>query len=92
MPLYEAEQYKIPPSVLGDRKKVWMFRGQVMVGGCRKTFSRKDAFKRHLNRHLEEKTGKGKKKVKVSEEEEMDRCWGDLEALYQPGNIANAKK
>lgn len=90
MPLYEAEQYKIPPSVLGDRKKVWMFRGQVMVGGCRSTFSRKDTFRRHLNRHLEEKTGKGKKKVKVSEEEEMDRCWGDLEALYQPGN--NVKK
>ncbi|TFK79549.1 hypothetical protein K466DRAFT_505368, partial [Polyporus arcularius HHB13444] len=71
VPLIDAKALGVPfvDGVLanGLGVTIWVFDGIVMVGGCRTTFSRRDAYGRHLKR-------------------ETGRCWGDMGALYQPGN------
>ncbi|RDX51683.1 hypothetical protein OH76DRAFT_1481211 [Lentinus brumalis] len=49
VPLIEAADFGVPAAVLSEQS-VWDFGGLFMVGGCRRTFSRKDAYMRHLNR------------------------------------------
>ena len=68
VPLANAAEHCVPDAVARD--EVWEFEGMLMVGGCRKTFSRRDAYGRHLKR-------------------EKGRCWGDPQAMYQPGNRAD---
>ncbi|RPD60258.1 hypothetical protein L226DRAFT_616775 [Lentinus tigrinus ALCF2SS1-7] len=48
VPLIEAAEHGVPDEVANG--EVWEYEGLFMVGGCRRTFSRKDAYLRHLNR------------------------------------------
>ncbi|KAI0693508.1 hypothetical protein C8T65DRAFT_585661, partial [Cerioporus squamosus] len=78
VPLLDAKEHGVPlvdgvPAADGLGETVWQFEGTVMVGGCRRTFSRRDAYGRHLKR-------------------EKGRCWGDVAALYQPGNRVDPDK
>ncbi|RPD60283.1 hypothetical protein L226DRAFT_447114, partial [Lentinus tigrinus ALCF2SS1-7] len=50
LPLLEAAAAGVPDRVFADKNAVWTYAGEVMVGGCRWTFSRKDAFRRHLRK------------------------------------------
>lgn len=70
VPLIDAGEHGVP--VETQREAPFEYAGMFMVGGCRKTFSRKDALARHL------RTFEGV-------------CFGDVSALYMPGNRGGAR-
>ncbi|KAI0693542.1 hypothetical protein C8T65DRAFT_617082 [Cerioporus squamosus] len=47
VPLHEAAEHGVPADIL-NQQPAREFEGLWMVGGCRRTFSRKDAYLRHL--------------------------------------------
>ena len=49
VPLMEARSRGVPEDMLFN-EEIFEFGGLHMVGGCWRTFSRRDAFKRHLRR------------------------------------------
>ncbi|KAI0717029.1 hypothetical protein C8Q76DRAFT_590800, partial [Earliella scabrosa] len=49
VPVVEAHKRGVPEEVVRE-EPAFEFAGRLMVGGCRKTFSRRDALTRHLRR------------------------------------------
>lgn len=71
VPLVDALALGVPADV-AHGSKVSEFEGIFMVGGCRRTFGRRDTYGRHLRR----KEG---------------ICFGEPQALYQPGNRSDSR-
>ncbi|KAI0717119.1 hypothetical protein C8Q76DRAFT_726672 [Earliella scabrosa] len=51
VPVVDAPEFGIPAEVIKEWP-VFEFEGMFMLGGCKRTFSRRDAYKRHLKREV----------------------------------------
>ncbi|KAI1785970.1 hypothetical protein LXA43DRAFT_953147 [Ganoderma leucocontextum] len=49
VPVIDAPECGVPKGFVRE-ENVYEYKGMFMIGGCRKTFSRKDAYVRHLRR------------------------------------------
>ncbi len=94
MPVFDAAAHNVPAAVL-KKGEVWWFNGALMIGGCKKTFARRDAYARHLKREEkrrlkreEERRSRGEEERRSRDEEEW--CVGDPYGPYQLGNAPEA--